>query len=75
MGPVRTGVVCGITDSQVLWGEGRKRYCQILTIPTRASVMADGKCRFCDHAADVGAYCSTWTAAIMAKALKPFFGG
>ena len=37
--------------------------------------MADAKCRFCDHAADVGAYCSTWTAAIMAKALNLFFDG
>ena len=37
--------------------------------------MVNAKCRFCDHAADVGAYCSTWTAAIMAKALNLFFGG
>ena len=75
MGLLRTGVVPGIYDSQALWGEGRKRYRQILTIPTRTSVMADAKCRFCDHAADAGACCSTWTAAIMAKALNPFFGG
>ena len=37
--------------------------------------MAEAKCRFCDHAADAGAYCGSWTAAIMAKALNPFFGG
>ena len=34
--------------------------------------MVNAKCRFCDQAADVGAYCSTWTADLMAKALNPF---
>ena len=52
----RTGVVRGITDSQALWEEGRKRYRQMLTLPTRASVMANAKCRSCDHAADAGVY-------------------
>ena len=37
--------------------------------------MADAECRFCDQAADAGPYCSTWTAAIMAKTLKPVLGG
>ncbi len=37
--------------------------------------MADAKCRFCDHAADAGAYCGSWTEAIMAKALNLFLGG
>ena len=37
--------------------------------------MADAKCRFCDHAADAGACCSTWTADLMAKALNLFLGG
>ena len=34
--------------------------------------MAGAKCRFCDQAADVGAYCSTWTADLITKALNPF---
>ena len=72
---VRTGVVRGITDSYHFWGDGRKRYRQILTLPTRASVMVNPKCRSCDHAADAGAYCSSCAAGIMAKALNPFFGG
>ena len=37
--------------------------------------MANAKCRTCDRAADAGAYCSSCAAAIMAKALNPFFGG
>ena len=37
--------------------------------------MANAKCRSCGHAADAGAYCSSWAADIMAKALNPFFGG
>ena len=56
---MRTSIVRGITDGQALWREGRKRYRKILTLPTRASVMANAKC-----AAD-----------IMAKALNPFYGG
>ena len=72
---VRTGVVRGITASQALWGEGRKSYRQILTPPTRASVMANAKCRSCGLAADAGAHCSSCAAAITAKALNPFFGG
>ena len=72
---MRTGVVRGIADSQALWGEGRKRYRQILTFPTKASAMTNAKCRCCDHAADAGAYCSSCAADIMAKALNPSFGG
>ena len=37
--------------------------------------MVYAKCRSCDHAAAGGACCSTWTAAIMAKTLKPVLGG
>ena len=37
--------------------------------------MVDAKCRSCDHAAAAGAYCSTRTADIIAKALNPFYGG
>ena len=37
--------------------------------------MAAAKCRNCDHSADAGAYCGDCAAAIMAKALDPFFGG
>ena len=37
--------------------------------------MANAECRFCDHGADAGAYCSSCAADIMAKALDPFFGG
>ena len=37
--------------------------------------MANAKCRYCDHAADAGAYSSSCAADIMAKALNPFFGG
>ena len=37
--------------------------------------MANAKCRNCDNDADAGAYCSSCAAAIMAKALNPFFGG
>ena len=37
--------------------------------------MANAKCRNCDRAAYAGAYCSSCAAAIMAKALNPFFGG
>lgn len=37
--------------------------------------MANAKCRNCDNDADAGAYCSSCTAAIMAKALSPCFGG
>ena len=33
IGLLRTGVVRGTTDSQALWGEGRKKYRQILTLP------------------------------------------
>ena len=68
---VRTGVVRGITDSQALWGEGRKGYRKLLTPPTRASVIANAKCRSCDHAADAGAYCSSCAADIMAGPSTP----
>ena len=37
--------------------------------------MTNAKCSSCDHAADAGAYCSSWAEGIMAKALNPFFGG
>ena len=37
--------------------------------------MTNAKCRNCDNDADAGAYCSFCAAAIMAEALKPFFGG
>ena len=37
--------------------------------------MANAKCRTCDHAAAVGAHCSSCAAGIMAKALDPFFRG
>ena len=37
--------------------------------------MAAAKCRNCDHSADAGAYCGDCAAAIMAKALAPFFSG
>ena len=37
--------------------------------------MANAKCRNCDRSADGGAYCSSCAAAIIAKALNPFFGG
>ena len=37
--------------------------------------MANAKCRTCGRVADTGAYCSSCAAAIMAKALDPFFGG
>ena len=33
--------------------------------------MAEAKCRFCDQAADADAYCSTWTADLMAKGPQP----
>ena len=36
--------------------------------------MANAKCRSCDHAS-AGAYCNSYTADIMAKALNPFYGG
>ena len=36
--------------------------------------MATAKCRNCDRSADAGAYCSYCAAAIMGKALDPFFG-
>ena len=36
--------------------------------------MANAKCRSCYHAAGAGAYCNSWAADIMAKALNPFFG-
>ena len=37
--------------------------------------MVNAKCRSCDNDADAGAYCSSCAAAIMAKALNPYFGG
>ncbi len=37
--------------------------------------MAGAKCRFCDQAADVGTYCGSCAAEIMAKALNLFLGG
>ena len=37
--------------------------------------MANPTCRNCDRSADAGAYCGSCAAAIMAKALNPFFGG
>ena len=37
--------------------------------------MTNAKCSSCDHAADAGACCSSCAEGIMAKALKPFFGG
>ena len=37
--------------------------------------MANAKCRKCDRAADVGAYCTSCASDIMAKALNPSFCG
>ena len=37
--------------------------------------MANPTCRNCDRSADVGAYCSSCAAGIMASALKPHFRG
>ena len=37
--------------------------------------MANAKCSPCERSADAGAYCSSCAAAILAKALNPFYGG
>ena len=42
---------------------------------TKVWDLANAKCRTCDSSADAGAYCNSCAAAIMAKALNPFFGG
>lgn len=45
------------------------------TLPWRAAVMANAKCRRCGRAAGGGVYCSSCAATIMAKALNPRYGG
>ena len=74
-GLLRTALWVELLTVGALWEEGGKRYRQILSLPTRASAMANAKCRSCYHAADAGAYCSSCAAAIMAKALNPVYGG
>ena len=46
-----------------------------LTHHSRVWDMASAKCRNCERAAEASAYYSSCAAAIMPKALNPFFGG
>ena len=73
--PVLASVYRGTDDACPLRMRDSSRYPETLTLPSRAVTLADQACRPCGRTAAAGAYCSSCAAAIMARALNPFYGG